>query len=213
VVFLSMVVAPEQNIAAMTRTEYQRRFNVAASRAIDQLWLFHSRTIDTLKATDLRYSLLTYMQSTSPRPAGPMPQDVGRDERHNAFGSIFQQQVFLDVAARGFHLNPQVEVNGYVIDLVVTGAAGKLAIACDGDRWDTNPDRQHADLLRERELQRSGWKFWRVRESEYNLDPVAALAGLWGELDRRGITPDVAHNAAPGSGWVPVGAREWRFVG
>src|SRR5690606_13898039 len=35
VLFLSMVVAPEQNIAAMTRTEYQRRFNVAASRAQD----------------------------------------------------------------------------------------------------------------------------------------------------------------------------------
>ena len=71
VVFLSMVVAPDQNIAAMTRTEYRRRFNVAASRAQDQLWLFHSRTVDTLRPTDLRHSLLTYLQSTSPMPAAP----------------------------------------------------------------------------------------------------------------------------------------------
>ncbi len=192
VVFLSMVVAPEQNIAAMTRTEYQRRFNVAASRAQDQLWLFHSRTVDTLRPTDLRHSLLTYMQSTSVMPAAPMPEGVTRFERHEAFGSPFEQRVFLDIVARGYHVNPRVEVNGYFIDLVVTGAAGKLAVACDGDQWHTRPEQQRADLERERELTRSGWKFWRVRESEYYFDPVSAMAGLWGELERRGITPSVA---------------------
>ncbi|WP_241387357.1 AAA domain-containing protein [Rhodococcus sp. CH91] len=190
VVFLSMVVAPGQNIAAMTRTEYQRRFNVAASRAQDQLWLFHSRTVDTLRRTDLRYSLLTHMQSTSPNPAEPMPEGVTRDERHEAFDNLFQQGVFLDIVARGYHVNPRVEVNGHFIDLVVTGAAGKLAVECDDERWHTDPDRQRADLERERELHRSGWKFWRVRESEYYLDPAAALAGLWDELERRGITAD-----------------------
>ncbi len=189
VVFLSMVVAPDQNIAAMTRTEYQRRFNVAASRAQDQLWLFHSRTLDTLRRTDLRYSLLSHMQSTSTMPAAPMPDGVTRDERHEAFDSLFQQEVFLDIVARGYHVNPRVEVNGHFIDLVVTGAAGKLAVACDDGQWHTSADRQRADLERERELHRSGWKFWRVRESEYYLDPAAAMIGLWGELERRGITP------------------------
>ncbi|WP_420750299.1 AAA domain-containing protein [Rhodococcus sp. O3] len=201
VVFLSMVVAPEQNIAAMTRTEYQRRFNVAASRAQDQLWLFHSRTVDTLRPTDLRHSLLSYMQSTSPTPAAPMPEGVTRDERHEAFGSLFEQEVFLDIVARGYHVNPQVEVNGHFIDLVVTGSAGRLAVACDGDRWHTGPDRQRAELERERELQRSGWRFWRIRESDYYFDSVASMAGLWGELERRGITPNLAETQvipAPG---------------
>ncbi|MFD6857601.1 AAA domain-containing protein [Rhodococcus sp. NPDC060090] len=192
VVFLSMVVGPEQNIAAMTRTEYQRRFNVAASRAQDQLWMFHSRTVDTLRPTDLRHSLLTYMQSTAQAPAAPMPEGVTRNERHEAFGSFFTQEVFLDILARGYHVNPQVEVNGYFIDLVVTGVAGKLAVACDGDQWYSSPDQQRADLERERELQRSGWRFWRVRESEYYFDPATAMAGLWGELERRGIAPSVA---------------------
>jgi len=191
VVFLSMVVAPDQNIAAMTRTEYQRRFNVAASRAQDQLWLFHSRTLDTLRRTDLRYSLLSHMQSTSTMPAAPMPDGVTRDERHEAFDSLFQQEVFLDIVARGYHVNPRVKVNGHFIDLVVTGAAGKLAVACDDGQWHTSADRQRADLERERELHRSGWKFWRVRESEYYLDPVAAMAGLWDELERR-ISPRVS---------------------
>ncbi|MCK0093745.1 AAA domain-containing protein [Rhodococcus sp. F64268] len=205
VMFLSMVVAPEQNIAAMTRTEYQRRFNVAASRAQDQLWLFHSRTADTLRPTDLRHSLLTYMQSVSPAPAESIPVGVTRSERHEAFGSLFEQAVFLDIESRGYHVNPRVDVNGYFIDLVVTGAAGKLAVACDGELWHTSPERQGADLERERELTRSGWKFWRVRESEYYFDPVAAMAGLWDELERRGITPDVADAVGVvDAGWTPV---------
>ncbi|WP_408015923.1 AAA domain-containing protein [Rhodococcus chondri] len=204
VVFLSMVVAPDQNIAALTRTEYQRRFNVAASRAQDQLWLFHSRTVDTFRRTDLRYSLLTHMQSTSPSPAEPMPRGVTRDERHEAFDSLFQQEVFLDIVARGYHVNPRVEVNGHFIDLVVTGAAGKLAVVCDDEQWHTSPDRQRADLERERELHRSGWKFWRVRESEYYLDPVASMTELWGVLERRSIAPDGADTAAPGAGWAPL---------
>ncbi len=191
VVFLSMVVAPEQNIAAMTKTEYQRRFNVAASRAQDQMWLFHSRSLESLRSTDLRHSLLTYMQSTSPAPAEPMPEGVRRDERHQAFDSLFEQRVFLDIVARGYHVNSQVAVNGRRIDLVVTGAAGKLAVECDGDHWHTSPEQQRADLERERELQRCGWQFWRIRESEYYLDPIASMAGLWEELDRRGIRPHV----------------------
>ncbi len=191
VVLLSMVVAPEQNIMAMTKTEYQRRFNVAASRAQDQMWLFHSRTVESLRSTDLRHSLLTYMQSTSPAPAEPMPEGVTRDDRHHAFDSLFEQRVFLDIVARGYHVNPQVEANGRRIDLVVTGAAGKLAVECDGDHWHTSPEQQRADLERERELQRCGWQFWRIRESEYYLDPVGSMRGLWEELDGRGIRPHV----------------------
>ena len=208
VVYLSMVVAPEQNISAMTKTEYQRRFNVAASRAQDQMWLFHSRTTDSLRPTDLRHSLLTYMQSTSPAPAHPMPEGVQRDERHEAFDSLFEQRVFLDIKARGYHVNPQVEANGRRIDLVITGAAGKLAVECDGDHWHSSPEQQREDLERERELQRCGWKFWRIRESEYYLDPVGSMQGLWEELDQRGIKPHVVGVsdvvAAPAESWEPV---------
>ncbi|MFC7648583.1 DEAD/DEAH box helicase [Streptosporangium lutulentum] len=46
VVFLSMVVAEKRT--AVTSTEWQRRFNVAASRAKDQMWLFHSVSPDLL---------------------------------------------------------------------------------------------------------------------------------------------------------------------
>jgi superfamily I DNA and/or RNA helicase len=54
VMFASMVVAATPR--AVTAMEWQRRFNVAASRAQDQMWLFHSVTLDALSTSDLRYS-------------------------------------------------------------------------------------------------------------------------------------------------------------
>ncbi|MDX8411597.1 MAG: DEAD/DEAH box helicase [Mariprofundaceae bacterium] len=48
VIFLSMVAAPNERIGAMTRPPDQRRFNVAASRARDQMWLFYSATTNDL---------------------------------------------------------------------------------------------------------------------------------------------------------------------
>ena len=44
VMFLSMVKAPEadKRITALTATQYVQRFNVAASRAKDQMWVYHS---------------------------------------------------------------------------------------------------------------------------------------------------------------------------
>ena len=39
----------------------RQRFNVATSRAQDQLWLFYSATLDVLSPSCMRYRLLTYM--------------------------------------------------------------------------------------------------------------------------------------------------------
>ena len=81
------------------------------------------------------------------------------------------------------------EVLDYRIDLVVLGhVEGALAVECDGDHWH-GPDRYEADVARQRDLERCGWTFWRVRESEFRLDPDNALTGLWETLERRGIFP------------------------
>ncbi|RZB37738.1 MAG: hypothetical protein SRB2_00840 [Desulfobacteraceae bacterium Eth-SRB2] len=43
IIFLSMVAAPNERIGPLSRQPDQRRFNVAASRAQDQMWLFSYR--------------------------------------------------------------------------------------------------------------------------------------------------------------------------
>jgi len=205
VVFLSMVVADRAR--AVTGLEMQRRFNVAASRAKDQLWLFHSVTPDLLSVADLRRSLLTYAIDPPVPGRGEPLGNVTEDERCQPFDSLFEQRVFLRIRERGFTVVPQFEVNGRRIDLVVVGAKGRLAVECDGDAWHSSPEQRLADIDRELELKRCGWEFWRVRESEYYFDPDRALAGLWDTLDRRGIKP------GEGRGADPVGDDDWSPLG
>ncbi|HEY9311752.1 AAA domain-containing protein [Williamsia sp.] len=208
VVFLSMVVCPDTNVNALTRSESQRRINVAASRAMEQLWLVHSVLPDDLKENDLRYSLLTYLQKTEGALVDPMPADVTPTTRTEPFDSLFEQQIFVDLVDRGFYVNPKVVVNNRIVDLVVTGSDARLAVECDGDEFTSTPEQARADMERERELRRCGWRFWRVRESEYLLNPGHALDGLWDELDKRGVRPgSVGPELAGGridDPWQPV---------
>jgi very-short-patch-repair endonuclease len=206
IIFISLVIAEKR--AAITGTEWQRRFNVAASRARDQMWLFHSVGLDQLSPNDLRASLLSYVLNPPPALVAEPLRDVTPDEPHPAFRSLFDQRVFCRIAAKGYHVTPQVQVNGRPIDLVVTGAKGRLAIGCDGQVWPGTPEQHAADLDRERELQRAGWRFWRVRESEFAYDPDAALAPLWTTLRRLGISKydpaDFVGSASSATVWTPT---------
>jgi very-short-patch-repair endonuclease len=187
VVFVSLVIGEKR--PAITGTEWQRRFNVAASRAKDQLWLFHSVGLEQLTTNDLRASFLSYVLNPPPALVAEVLTDVRVDEPHPSFRSMFDQRVFARIHDRGYHVTPQVEVNGRRIDLVITGSRGRLAVECDGQDWPGNEAQHEADLDRERELKRAGWRFWRVRESEFGFDPDAAMATLWQSLDRLGIQP------------------------
>ncbi|MDQ1032745.1 very-short-patch-repair endonuclease [Streptomyces umbrinus] len=205
VILLSMVTADPPRIAGGHRSERQA-YNVAASRAQDQMRLFYSVPPDRLKSGDLRLNLLTYMQNPPAALAtadslGLVPSDVRRP--------LFEQHVYLRLKDRGYHVIPQYPAGSKRIDLVVVGARGRLAVECDGDYYHSSTEQICHDQQRDRELQRVGWKFWRIRESEFRYDPDEALTGLWEELDRHGIhpaefraTPPSAASAGPI--WTPL---------
>ena len=191
VILLSMVIAAPA--VARTSRDDQRRYNVAASRAKDQMILFISIDPSRLKEVDLRSSLVRYMQSPPPAltPSPVDPALVRSDELSHPFDSLFEQRVYLKIVERGYYVLPQLAAGQRRIDLVVIGASARLAVECDGDYWHGDRERQHEDLRRERELVRVGWKFWRVRESVFNFDPDKALEPLWDRLATSGIEPDV----------------------
>jgi very-short-patch-repair endonuclease len=170
--------------------------------------LFTSVRPDQLKSIDLRRSLLGYMQNP-PSWQEPVPalDDVREDVRRRPFDSLFEQRVLLRLRRRGYHVIPQYPVNDRRIDLVVVGAGGRLAVECDGRAWHTSPDQIEEDLEREHDLRRLGWRFWRIRESEFCFDPDRALQPLWQELDRRGIKPGPTSNytgQGSTSDWSPI---------
>lgn len=208
VMFLSMVVAPKDmaeiglpvkrgGIAHFVTKGYTQRFNVAMSRAKDQVWLFHSVDAGIFHENDVRRKLLRYCAIPAQLAGGAADLNelrliqAGRTPGAShppPFESWFEFDVCLRIAERGYQVIPQFEVHGKWIDLVVQGATSGLAVECDGDFWH-GPEQWRADAERERDLRRCGWTFHRISDSYFYLDPDGALDGLWRLLDSKGIHP------------------------
>jgi very-short-patch-repair endonuclease len=198
IIFLSMVAAPNERIGAMTKAPDQRRFNVAASRARDQMWLFYSATSNNLSEQCFRRRLLEHFlnpMSHISKALGENAEDLSeRAYRANRaiekppipFDSWFEVDVALQIAGNGYRVVPQYEFADKRIDLVVQGNKSQLAVECDGDFWH-GVDEYTADIERQRKLERCGWHFFRIRESRYYAAPDIALGPLWTLLERMGI--------------------------
>lgn len=215
VMFLSMVKAPEaeKRLTALTGQQYVQRFNVAASRAKDQMWVYHSMPREALTNTeDMRYQLLDYCYGVANRThgdnGGPQIEYVPEDLLVPPFDSLFEQRVFNRIRDRGHTVLPQYPAQGYNIDMVIVGAKTRLAVECDGDFWH-GPAEYEADLARQRELERCGWEFFRIRESVFYADMSGTLKKLWEALDELDIrTADWIDPSFDGD----EGADEWEVV-
>jgi very-short-patch-repair endonuclease len=200
IMFLSLVAASNERIGPLTKAADERRFNVAASRARDMMILFHSVTCDDLSASCLRRQLLDFFENTKPQQIAGIDRDelerrAAQDNRRVVnppapFESWFEVDVALELLRKDFTVLAQHEVAGKRIDLVVEGGQARLAVECDGDNWH-GADRYEDDMQRQRQLERCGWEFFRVRESAFYANKDDALAGLWGVLEERGIFPKV----------------------
>jgi very-short-patch-repair endonuclease/DNA polymerase III delta prime subunit len=187
IVFLSLVDAPTapgllRTVASGARDMYKKRYNVAASRAQDQLWVIHSMDRQAhLSPNDLRRRLLdhVYDPASSMEAAGGQEQDVD---------SEFERLVLKDLKNKGYKVVTQWKVGSYRIDLVVEGVRERLAVECDGDRYHTVENLQ-ADMERQAVLERLGWRFIRIRGSEFFRDPDCSLIPLYERLERMGIEP------------------------
>ena len=183
IMFLSMVAATNAQFQALTTDAARQRFNVAASRAQDQVWLFHSVTLNDMNPEDMRYKLLAYYSDPRQQPAGGL--DWEKCE------SNFERDVGQIIHDRNYRIVPQFEPfgpNGKRIDFVVEGIRSRLAVECDGPHHD-EPEQIVHDLARQRQLERCGWTFWRVPASAFYANREAALESLWRKLAQMGIEP------------------------
>jgi very-short-patch-repair endonuclease len=187
VIFLSMVNGPPDdgqlpNLDEGPRGLYKKRYNVAVSRARDQLWVVHSLDPNThLKPRDLRRRLIEHARD---------PQVLLRamEVQGKRTDSIFEKQVLQRLLAARYRVETQWPVGAYRIDLVVEGTTRRLAVECDGEKWHTAEQLQH-DIDRESVLRRLGWEFERIRGSVFFRDPDAAMAPVFVKLDQLGIEP------------------------
>lgn len=195
VMLLSMVRAldpnkPNDTVAPLTDRGAAQRFNVAATRARDQVFLFHSIPLEEFhNQNDWRYKLLNwyYDPKKEELKAG---REALKKEFDSGRASQFSYEVGNLIIDKGYQVLPEYPVIGYRIDLVVQGAEARLAVECDGDQYHTLENWEE-DQVRERQLRRAGWEFWRVTGSSFYRHKEKALDSLWKKLDELGIKPMV----------------------
>jgi len=193
VIFLSMVdSSSDEGTLRMTGVgayeQTKKRYNVAASRARDQLWVVHSFDPNlNLKSDDLRFQLLRHVKD---------PQATLRafDREEHKTESPFEREVLKRLTGAGYLVRTQWQVGYFRIDMVVEGGGKRLAIECDGDRW--HPlDKLSDDLERQTVLERLGWQFVRIRGSAFYRNPEQAMRPVFEQLVELGI-PQEAFSAA-----------------
>src|SRR5882724_8913395 len=192
VVFISVVDTGERGSLSLRDQElFKQRFNVAASRARDQMWIVHSLSPQNdLKADDLRRQLIEHAED----PARLMRV---LDEKEQRTQSAFEREVMKRLMAAGYRVAPHWRVGAFRIDLVVEGHGNRLAIECDGDRY--HPlEKLPEDMDRQSVLERMGWIFTRIRCTEFFRNPDRAMKSVFEKLQLLEISPDgAAPDVAP----------------
>ncbi|MBI3620993.1 MAG: AAA family ATPase [Nitrospirae bacterium] len=190
IMFLSMVSAPNELGGPLSGIMYDQRFNVAASRARDRMYLVRSVELEHLTGENLqRRRLIGHF-------AAPFAQDEVRvEDLRKLCESPFEREMYDELAQRGYWVTPQVRVGQYRIDMVVEGHNdARLAIECDGDKYH-GADKWADDMQRQRVLERAGWMFWRCFASAFIRRRKDILDDLLKMLTKRGIEPIGAEGA------------------
>lgn len=187
VMFLSSVIASNAQFIALVKDADRQRFNVATSRARDQVFLFHSVRLDVIKNPEcVRYRLLSWYLNP------PIAEiKAGKEVLRQKAESQFEIDVGERIIVKGYKVIPQFRplLNAnYRIDLVVQGEKNRVAVECDGDRYHGIANWAD-DQKREGQLRRSGWKFWRISGSAFYRDKDKSLESLWQFLEVEGIEP------------------------
>ncbi len=182
IIFLSMVADP-QNCHALSRSDHEQRFNVAASRARERMYLVHSVSRDHISPKDLRLNLLNHFYDLQE------DQKASFEAKLDLCESEFEKSVFTTLHEMGYTVTPQVKVGSYRIDLVVESDGDqRLAVECDGDSYH-GPEQWHDDMTRQRALERAGWTFWRCFASSWFIERENMIMSLKEKLDAMGIKP------------------------
>ncbi len=187
VMFLSMVDVAENGPLTLRNEDasesmWKKRFNVAASRARDQLWVVHSLDPELdLKPGDIRRKLILHARDQHLQSSAVVAQEQRTE-------SEFEKRVFQRLVRAGYRVTTQWPVGAYRLDMVVEGAHKRLAVECDGDRW--HPlEKLDEDMARQAILERLGWRFVRIRGSQFFRNPDQAMRPVFARLEELEIPP------------------------
>ena len=188
IMFISLVDSSEENkslrlVGEGVEGAIRKRYNVAISRAKDQLWIVHSIDKNSLKEGDLRKELFEYIDSLKENA-------FDKTAIENITASDFENEVARHLLEKNYTIKQKWRVGSYDIDMVAIYDDKKIAIECDGKTLNHTEEEVIANLEEQEILERCGWKFIRVRASEYFRNPEKAIKDLIIQLDDKGVYPN-----------------------
>ena len=188
VIFISLVDSSEENkslrlVGEGVEGATRKRYNVAISRAKDQLWIVHSIDKNALKEGDLRKELFEYIDSLK-------ENTFEKSAIENSTASDFENEVARRLLEKNYTIKQKWRVGSYDIDMVAIYDDKKIAIECDGKTLNHTEEEVIANLEEQEILERCGWEFIRVRASEYFRNPEKAIKDLIIQLDDKGVYPN-----------------------
>ncbi len=179
VVFLSLVDGEEgekllRMLDAGEKDATKKAYNVAASRAGEQLWIVHSMGLSSLRSGDIRRGLLEYSVTWgNPGNGAEAPEE----------SSSFRKEAAEELRRRGYHVEERWPAGACRVEFAVISGRRRAAILCEGEE-ESRPDPKVQAILED-----MGWMFLHLRGSEFYRSPGKAMDRLEEELRGRNILP------------------------
>lgn len=186
VIIMTLVDSPNENGTTLrlmssdgNNNRYKKRYNVAASRARNQLWVVHSLNPNVdLKHDDLRLQMINYTRKQ------------GQIDNHTSQICItpFVTELFEQLETRGYSAVQDYKAGAYNIDIVVSFNNNKVAIECVSHE-PTSEYLLEGELRKKAILKELGWNFIRLKGSDYYQNPEAAIERILSKLHEFGVSP------------------------
>ncbi|KEJ04085.1 DNA helicase [Clostridium botulinum A2B7 92] len=182
VIFLSMVVGDNMKYTALTKETDIKRFNVAVSRARNQIFLFYSIDYKNINNDCVRYKLIDYCNNYK-NYKSKLP-DI-----NYVMQSKFQKDIYNNIRNLKCDIKSNIKLGKYIIDFILEGEHNRIAIICDdGNLYENNNVEKVLNL--EMDLTRLGWAFYKIRGSKFYRNPEVEVEKLHKFLIESGLYKD-----------------------
>lgn len=189
---------------ALTKESDIRRFNVAASRAKNQMWLFYSIEPENLSRECIRFALLDYCINYN---------NYQKDNKsiNYVFYSELQRDVYKLLIEKGYNIYTNINIGGYILDFVIEGFRNKAAIMCENQSEDLSPtwDESYESQLK---LKSCGWQIIKIRGLNFYRDEHKVMNKIFYKLEKLGILPCNESEGKCGSEKLYKNSKELKVV-
>lgn len=186
-----------RNFGWLNQQGGENRLNVAISRAKKKVHIVTSFHPAELQVEDMKNDgpriLRKYLEyafavsSGDKETARQILLSFGDDSTSGqivSFDSDFENQVYDALVEKGYHVDTQVGIGGYSIDLAIK-KDGKyiLGIECDGRLYHSSKSARERDYHRQKYLESRGWRIHRIWSTNWWKNPQQEIAKICSVAD------------------------------